>query len=573
MATLTQITFLYPYAFLLFILYFICELFCKQKINTVYFSNLKMLKTATQKQISIIKILKYLILFFIVLSLSNPIIKNELKLENSEGYEISLILDASGSMHEDDRFNITKKIVSEFIKVRETDRLALSVFADFGFTAVPLTYDKQSLLSILQYIKIGVAGIRETALYEALYLSSDLFKQSSSKNKIAILLTDGLNTVESIPLKVALAKAKKYGIKVYTIGVGQKNDYNTKVLQNISKQTGGKFYETSNPKELKSIYDDINTLEKSKIKTSKYTHKEYFYQYPLFIAFVLVFILLAMSKNIKRINLIFLTFTLVSIAISLYRPTIEGEVLKTSQNNLKLLVAFDISKSMSATDIYPSRLKFSQNKFNHMLDLFQSEKIGVLGFSNQSYLIAPITNDYKALNFLINRINLDTINKKGSNIMEALKSTNKLLKSLDKETIPKALIIFTDGTEKREFKDEIKYANLHNITLFIYGIGTQKGGILYTKKDILKDKNGDIVITRLNENIKSLAEQTNGKYLKYSLNNDDIKQFVTAIQTKFNNTNITNNQIKNNKELFFIPLILSFIFFLLFTFGIKGVKS
>jgi len=568
MQTLTQITFLYPYAFLLLVLYFICQKYCKVQLPTIYFSNLKMLQTATSKHKSLTKILEYLILFFIVLSLSSPVIKNDLDLNNSKGYEISLILDASGSMHEDDKFNITKKIVSEFIKKRETDRLALSVFADFAYTAVPLTYDKKSLQSLLKYIKIGVAGTRDTALYEALYLSSDLFKESSSKNKIAILLTDGLNTINTIPLKIATAKAKKYGIKVYTIGVGKKNDYNKKVLEDISAQTGGKFFETSNPKELEEIYEQINKLEKSEIKTTKYTHNVYLYQYPLFIALAVLSLLLLINKDIKKRSSIYLIVSFVFICIALYRPDIEGEIVKTSQNNLKLMVAFDISKSMSARDIYPSRLEFAQNKFYNLLNHFKSEKIGVLGFSNQSYLIAPITNDYKTLKFLVDGLNLDTINKKGSNILEALKSTNKLLDS----TSQKALIIFTDGTNNENFKEEIEYANKHNIRLFIYAIGTLKGGILYDKKTILKDKDGNIVITKLNENIESLATQTNGLYLKYTLNNDDIKEFVTKIQKEFNSKKSSNNQIKNDKELFFIPLVLAFIFFLLSTIKFRGKK-
>ncbi len=569
MQTLTQITFLYPYAFLLLLLYFICQKYCKTQLPTIYFSNLRMLQTATSKNKSLTKILKYLILFFIVLSLSSPVIKNELVLNNSQGYEISLILDASGSMHEDDRFNITKKIVSEFIKKRKTDRLALSVFADFAYIAVPLTYDKQSLLAVIKHIKIGVAGTRDTSLYEALYLNTDLFKDSSSKNKIAILLTDGLNTIDSIPLKVAISKTKKYGIKVYTIGVGQKNTYNKKVLENISAQTGGKFFETSNPKELEYIYEQINKLEKSKIKTTKYTHKEYLYQYPLSVALLLLSLLFILNKDIKKRSSIYLMISFIFISISIYRPTIDGEIVNTSQKNLKVMVAFDISKSMMATDIYPTRLEFAQNKFYHLLKSFKNEKIGILGFSNQSYIISPITNDYKILKFLVQRLSLDTINKKGSNIFEAIKSTNKLLESKEK----KALIIFTDGTEQKEFKKEIEYANQNKISLFIYNIGTQKGGVLYDKRIILKDKDGNIVITKLNKNIESLATQTDGSYLKYSLKSDVTKEFVIKIQNEFNSKKTSNNQIKNDKELFFIPLILAFIFFLLTTVKFKNPKE
>jgi len=571
MQTLNQIIFLYPYFLLLLPLYFICEKYCKKQIPTTYFPNLKLLKIATSKNTISSKILKYIILFFIVLSLSSPIIKKELELNNSKGYEISLVLDSSGSMYEDNRFDITKKILTNFINKRKTDRLALTVFADFAYTAVPLTYDKQSLLSLLKYIKIGVAGTRDTALYEALYLSSDLFVKSKTKNKIIILLTDGLNTIKSIPLEIAIAKVKKYGIKVYTIGIGNKNDYNKNILNKISLKTGGKFFETSDPTKLENIYKEIDNLEKSKIKTIKYIHKKYLFQYPLFIAciFLIILIIVSFKKN-KNINksFIYLIISFIFILISLYRPSVQGKVIKTSQNNLKVMVAFDISKSMQCKDIYPSRLQFAQNKFNTLLDNLQNEKIGIVGFSNQSYIIAPITNDYNALKFLVKKLNLNNIDKKGSNILDVIKTSNKLLNSDDK----KALIIFTDGTEKNDFSKEIRYAKEHNITIFIYNIGSKKGGVLYNKKDILKDKDGNIVITKLNENIKSLATDTNGIYIKYSLNNNDIKIFAEKIKEEFNSKKLSENKIRNNTELFIIPLFFAFIFFLLSTIQFRGKK-
>jgi Ca-activated chloride channel family protein len=99
----------------------------------------------------------------------------EIILDNSKGYEISLILDASGSMQESNKFGVVKKILVDFIKQRKTDKLALSIFADFAYTAVPLTYDKKSIIEILSHIDVGIAGQQRTALYEALFLSSKLF--------------------------------------------------------------------------------------------------------------------------------------------------------------------------------------------------------------------------------------------------------------------------------------------------------------------------------------------------------------------------------------------------------------
>ena len=297
MGRLNDVVFLYPYAFLLLIIYIICIFLCKPKSQGIYFSNIKMLKTVTKNQGYVVKTIRFLVVLFMVIALASPVIKDEIIINDNKGYEISIVLDASGSMKEANKFTITKEIVSDFIKKRQTDRLALSIFADFAYVAVPLTYDKKSLLNLLKHIEVGVAGQRKTALYEALYLSSNLFKESKAKEKIAILLTDGLDNTDTIPLDVAIAKAKKYGIKVYTIGIGAVGDYNPEVLMQIAKQTNGKFYEANSKEKIVQIYKQINELEKSEIKTQKFVKKEYFYQYALDIALGLLFMLIILSRK------------------------------------------------------------------------------------------------------------------------------------------------------------------------------------------------------------------------------------------------------------------------------------
>ena len=180
-----------------------------------------------------------------------------------------------------------KNIVTDFVKEREHDRLGLSIFADFAYVAIPLTYDKNSIKKLLNKIEVGIAGRQRTALNEALFLSSNLFKTSESKNKIAILLTDGIDNTNTIPLDVAISTAKKYGIKVYTIGVGTPGDFNPAVLKEIANQTNAEYFYADTIQGLKDIYSTINKLEKSEIKAEKYVKKTYFYQY--FLALAMIF--------------------------------------------------------------------------------------------------------------------------------------------------------------------------------------------------------------------------------------------------------------------------------------------
>ena len=285
-----NIVFEYPSLFLLAVLFLICERFCKAKRRQLIMPNMPMLKKVALSQSLWVNALKFAMIALLITALASPIKEDEIVVQNDKGYEISLLLDASGSMEEFNKFGIVKEIVLDFLKKRVHDKLGLTIFADFAYVAIPLTYDKKSISELLQKIDVGVAGKQRTALYEALFMSSKLFKESKAKHKIAILLTDGVDNAGTVPLDVAIKTAKKYGIKVYTIGVGGAGDYNPEVLQRIAKETGGKFYEAGSKERIKAIYDEIDTLEKSDIKANKYVKKHYFYQYPLGAAIVVMFI-------------------------------------------------------------------------------------------------------------------------------------------------------------------------------------------------------------------------------------------------------------------------------------------
>jgi len=293
---LNQIEFLYPWVFLIIIPFVICQIFCKPKFDAIFFPTMKFLKKATKKNLFIENILKFLIIFLLLTSLASPIIKDKVIIQNDKGYEISLIVDASGSMAENNKFTIVKEIVSDFLDKRKHDKIGLSIFGDFAYVAVPLTYDKKSIKRLLSRVQVGVAGSRRTALYEALFLSSNLFKHSHAKKKIAILLTDGMNNVENIPLSVAIDTVKKYGIKVYTIGIGGAGDFDPNVLKKIAKESGGKFFSANSKQKLAQVYATIDKLEKSKIKANKYIQKSYYFEYPLSLALFLI-ILLIFSRN------------------------------------------------------------------------------------------------------------------------------------------------------------------------------------------------------------------------------------------------------------------------------------
>jgi len=293
---MSQIIFEYPFAFLFLLLYFVCKKFCKQRNEQLIFPNMKIFKQVAKRQSYALFVLEFLAVLLLTIALASPYRQDDVVTEKDKGYEISIILDASGSMKKYNKFGIVKEIVAEFVEMRKHDKLGLTIFADFSYVAIPLTYDKESIKRLLSRLEVGIAGQRRTSLYEALFMSSKLFKDSKAKEKIAILLTDGVNNVDNIPLDIAINTAKKYGIKVYVIGVGNRGEYNAKVLQQITTETNGQFFEANTIEKLKEIYAVINKLEKSEIKVDKYLKKSHYFQYPLG-AGLLLMLLYFLARN------------------------------------------------------------------------------------------------------------------------------------------------------------------------------------------------------------------------------------------------------------------------------------
>ena len=260
-------------------------------------------------------------------------------------------------------------------------------------------------------------------------------------------------------------------------------------------------------------------------------------------------------------------FSLIAIAltiVALARPQIDNGEIKVKSSFINVVTAIDMSKSMFANDVYPNRFEFAKKKFFDSLNYFKNTKIALLGFSSQTFLISPLTQDFNSLKFLGKNLNLDYLNLKGTDIMVTLESANNLFGD-EKQKI---LLIFTDGSDQKEFSKEIAYAKEHHIVVYIYNIGTDKGGIIKDKNGVLKDRSGNIVVVKRTDNIKELAMQTGGAYMKYSLANDDIKLLAKTIQSNFKSKKEENSTIKDKKEMFYYPLALALLFIFISLFSI-----
>lgn len=545
-------TLLYPWVLLGFPLYLLCERFCRQRIQEIYFPNVPMLKKATKKGRDLTRILRYALLFLMLLALSAPVQEKRLTQDHGIGYDISLLLDASDSMREAQRFETAKTILSDFIQSRQGDRLALSLFADYAYLSVPLTYHKEALTTVLQHMRIGVAGTRHTALYEALYLGVRLFENSTAKQKIVILLTDGLNTVKSVPLEVALAEAKKQQLKVYTIGIG--DDYRRKILQRIAEETGGKFYQATDPQALQAIYHEINQLEKSTFATDTVTYHIPLFRYPLLLALLLMLPFLFLAYRQRTLSLAHYA-TLFFLLVALYGPHTTGEALGAHQPDKSLLLVLDLSRSMSCEDTFPSRLQIMYNRVAKLIDAFPSTKIGLTGFAAQGYLIAAPTLDHHALKQLLRQLDLKHISREGSNILAALQNADMLLPTQGSRTV----VLFSDGGQMQDFSEEITYAKAQRLQVSVYAIGTAMGGVIKADNTLRKDKAGNIIITRINPRIKILATETGGIYLQHTASDATLAQLVQSLLSGTDPTDNTSETFREQREPYALPLLLALL--------------
>ena len=248
----------------------------------------------------------------LIIALARPQTRNDEQLVNGEGIDIVLCLDISGSMLAQDftpnRMEAAKNVASEFIDNRPTDRIGLVIFSGEAFTMCPLTTDRNVLKTQLFNVQSGLLE-DGTAIGSGLATGVDRLRNSPSKSKVIILLTDGENNGGLIDPNTAKEIAKSVGVRVYTIGMGtegyapvpvqtpggvvmqrEKVNIDEKLLTQIATETGGHYYRAKDNESLKNIYNEIDQLEKSKIEVN--TIRRYTEQYFPFALAAAIFLFL-----------------------------------------------------------------------------------------------------------------------------------------------------------------------------------------------------------------------------------------------------------------------------------------
>ncbi len=236
----------------------------------------------------------------LVVALARPQSTSRGENVTTEGIDIVLASDISGSMLAEDfrpnRIEAAKRVAADFIEGRPNDRIGLVIFSGESFTQCPITIDHAVLINLLNQIKSGMIE-DGTAIGDGLATAVSRLKESKAKSRVIILLTDGVNNRGSIDPMTAAAIAQSFGIRVYTIGVGTmgmapypvQTPFGTQyqnmpveidegLLQKIADLTGGKYFRATDNRTLKEIYAEIDSLEKSKIEVTQFRrYTEEFY--------------------------------------------------------------------------------------------------------------------------------------------------------------------------------------------------------------------------------------------------------------------------------------------------------
>ncbi|MBR1515185.1 MAG: VWA domain-containing protein [Paludibacteraceae bacterium] len=239
--------------------------------------------------------LRVLTITLLSIALARPQLSNRWQSQSTEGIDIMMVLDVSGTMLAEDlkpnRLEAAKEVATDFVINRPNDNIGLVVFAGESFTQCPLTTDHAVLVNLFQSVKFGLID-DGTAIGLGLANSVNRMKDSPTKSKVIILLTDGSNNRGDITPQTAAEIAKTYGIRVYAVGVGSygqarvpvqtpygtqymmmDSEFDEGTLKNIAQTTGGEYFRATDNKSLKRIYEQIDQLEKSKIRVREYSKR------------------------------------------------------------------------------------------------------------------------------------------------------------------------------------------------------------------------------------------------------------------------------------------------------------
>ncbi len=270
----------------------------------------------------------------------------------------------------------------------------------------------------------------------------------------------------------------------------------------------------------------------------------------------------SLFKSLLKIAMLSLAF--LCFIIALVNPKIGTKLETVKREGVDIVFAVDVSKSMLAEDIAPNRLEKSKQLVTQIINNLASDRIGIIAYAGKAFPQLPITTDYASAKMFLQNMNTDMLSSQGTAINEAINLAKTYFD--DEEQTNRVLIIISDGEDHSEASVQVaEEASEEGIKIFTIGVGNEKGGPIPLKRNGVvlnykKDKQGETVITRLNENtLKDIAKEANGVYIKGDNTNEVVEQ-IRDILNKMDKTEFEAKQISEFKDQFQWFLGFGFIF-------------
>ncbi len=241
------------------------------------------------------------------------------------------------------------------------------------------------------------------------------------------------------------------------------------------------------------------------------------------------------SMSAVFIKLVLRTALFALLIIAYLGPSF-GEAKREVQSVGKdIMICVDLSKSMDAFDIQPSRLEKIKFEMKKLVESFNSDRLGIIIFSSEAFMQCPLTYDQNALNLFIETMNTNLVPSTGTDFGPPLKMAMEKLedpKTASADPKSKVILLISDGEDFGEETDEIaKEIADKDIKLFTLGIGTERGSQIYSGRSLKTDRNGNPVISKLNPaSLKKVANQTGGQYFEINESGNDVSRLINTIR-------------------------------------------
>lgn len=290
--------------------------------------------------------------------------------------------------------------------------------------------------------------------------------------------------------------------------------------------------------------------------------------------FVYVFRMVRIGRSLKTpvttiiIKLLLRTTMFALLIVALLGPSLGDSKREVKSVGKDIMICVDLSKSMDAFDIQPTRLEKVKNEMKKIVTAFNSDRIGIIIFSSDAFMQSPLTYDQNALNLFIEAMNSGLVPSTGTDFGPPLKMAINKLEADDESGSPleaksKVIILISDGEDFGDnANDAIKEIEDQNIKLFTLGVGTEQGGKIYASSGFKKDRQGNTVVSKLNsKELKSLAGKTGGQYFEINESQNDVSRLISTInkiEGQLRDTRMVD--VSANRYYYFLAIAIGLFF-------------